>query len=91
MDGTAATGLRRHSNRRTSTRAPRGANREKALSAIRDQPGISVAQLSAATGISKNVLYGLMRTLTDEPWSSGWRVAMGGWVLGCRAGGGGDR
>jgi predicted Rossmann fold nucleotide-binding protein DprA/Smf involved in DNA uptake len=68
MDGatTATTGLRRGSNRRTQTRAPRGANREKALAAIGDQPVISIAQLSAATGITKNVLYGLTRTLTER-------------------------
>ena len=65
-DKTATTRPRRASTRRTGTRAPRGANREKALTAIRDQPGISIAQLSAATGITKNVLYGLTRTLTER-------------------------
>jgi hypothetical protein len=68
MDGNATTKTRpRHStSRRTSTRAPRGANREKALAAIREEPGISVAELSAATGITKKVLYGLTRTLTER-------------------------
>jgi len=68
MDGDTTTKSRprRPSTPRTRTRAPRGANREKALSAIRDQPGISIAQLSAATGITKNVLYGLTRTLTER-------------------------
>ena len=65
-DKTATTRPRRASTRRTGTRAPRGANREKALTAIRDQPGISIAQLSAATGITKNVLYRLTRTLTER-------------------------
>jgi hypothetical protein len=63
---TTKTRPRRRSNRRTRTRAPRGANQDKALTAIRDQPGISIAQLSAATGITKNVLYGLTRTLTER-------------------------
>jgi len=63
---TTKTRARRGSTRRTQTRAPRGVNREKALAAIRDQPGISIAQLSAATGITKNVLYGLTRTLTER-------------------------
>jgi IclR helix-turn-helix domain len=68
MDGGTATaaGLRRRSTRRTATRAPRGANRDKALAAIQDQPGITIAALSAATGITKNVLYGLTRTLTER-------------------------
>ena len=68
MDGdtTTKTRPRRSSRRRTETRAPRGANQEKALAAIRAQPGISIAQLSAATGITKNVLYGLTRTLTER-------------------------
>jgi hypothetical protein len=61
-DTTAKTRTRR----RTRARAPRGANREKAVAAILDQPGITVAQLSGATGISKNVLYGLTRTLTER-------------------------
>jgi hypothetical protein len=67
MDGDTTTKTRpRRSTGRAGTRAPRGANRQKALAAIRDQPGISVAQLSAATGITKNVLYGLTRTLTER-------------------------
>jgi hypothetical protein len=66
MDGdtTPKTSPRRRSNRLTGS--PRGANREKALSAIRDQPGISIAALSSATGIAKHVLYGLTRTLTER-------------------------
>ena len=66
MDGATITKTRaRARGRRTATRAPRGANQNKALAAIRDQPDISIAQLSAATGITKNVLYGLTRTLTE--------------------------
>ena len=68
MDGdtTTKTSPRRRSTGRSVTRAPRGENQDKALAAIRDQPGITVAELSAATGITKNVLYGLTRTLTER-------------------------
>jgi hypothetical protein len=68
MDGasTSTGGARRARGLRTGTRAPRGANQAKALAAIQDHPGISVAELSAPTGITKNVLYGLTRTLTEQ-------------------------
>jgi hypothetical protein len=47
-------------------RAPRGANRDKALEVIADRPGITVAELSSATGIPRNVLYSLTRGLTER-------------------------
>src|SRR3954470_15500067 len=57
--------------RRTTTtsrkpRARRGANRDQALQVIADRPGVTVAELAAATGIAKNVLYSLTRTLTKR-------------------------
>src|SRR4051794_32174956 len=57
--------------RRTTTasrkpRARRGANRDKALQVIADRPGITVAELASSTGIAKNVLYSLTRTLTQR-------------------------
>jgi hypothetical protein len=57
--------------RRTATpskkpRARRGANRDRALQVIADRPGVTVAELAAATGIAKNVLYSLTRTLTKR-------------------------
>src|SRR3954449_8924342 len=50
----------------TKPRAPRGANREKALQVIGDRPGVTVAELAAATGIAKNVVYSLTRTLAQQ-------------------------
>src|SRR5215211_1446971 len=50
----------------TRPRAPRGANRDKALEVIADRPGITVAELSSATGIPRNVLYSLTRGLTER-------------------------
>jgi len=50
----------------TTHRAPRGANREKALRVIGDRPGVTVAELASATGIAKNVVYSLTRALTRQ-------------------------
>ncbi len=50
----------------TKRRAPRGANRDMALAVIADRPGVTVAELAAATGIAKKVLYGLTRSLTER-------------------------
>jgi hypothetical protein len=50
----------------TKKRAARGANRDRALRVIADRPGVTVAELAAATGIGKNVLYGLTRSLTER-------------------------
>jgi hypothetical protein len=47
-------------------RARRGANRDKALRVIADRPGVTVAELASATGIAKNVLYSLTRTLAQR-------------------------
>jgi len=33
---------------------------------IADRPGVTVAELASATGITKNVLYSLTRTLTQR-------------------------
>jgi hypothetical protein len=57
--------------RRTTTtsrkpRARRGANRDQALQVIADRPGVTVAELASATGIARNVLYSLTRTLTQR-------------------------
>jgi hypothetical protein len=50
----------------TKKRAARGANREKALGVIADRPGVTVAELTASTGIARNVLYSLTRALTEQ-------------------------
>jgi hypothetical protein len=33
---------------------------------IADRPGVTVAELASATGIARNVVYSLMRTLTQQ-------------------------
>jgi hypothetical protein len=69
-EGPAETPVQARAPRRTTTstrqRAPRGANREKALQVIGDRPGVTVTELAAATGITKNVVYSLTRTLTQQ-------------------------
>jgi hypothetical protein len=47
-------------------RAPRGANREAALRAIGERPGICVADLILATGINRAVLYALLGRLVEQ-------------------------
>src|SRR3954451_16593472 len=66
----------------TKTRARRGANREKALLVIADRPGVTLAELASATGIAKNVLYSLTRSLTGRGQIE--RVALPGGTFGFR-------
>jgi IclR-like helix-turn-helix domain-containing protein len=47
-------------------RARRGANREAVLSAVADRPGASAGELATASGVSKPVLYNLLRTLSER-------------------------
>jgi hypothetical protein len=47
-------------------RAPRGANREAFLDALRERPGSSVPEVAEATGVHQAVLYQLRRRLLDE-------------------------
>lgn len=49
--------------RKPAKRAPRGANRAAVLGVIGERPGVSVAELAAATQIAKAVLYSLLKTL----------------------------
>src|SRR4051812_5829254 len=44
-------------------RAPRGANRAAVLKVVAERPGVSVSELSSASGIAKPVLYNLLKTL----------------------------
>src|SRR4051794_9978918 len=66
----------------TKTRARRGANRDKALLVIADRPAVTVAELASATGIAKNVLYSLTRSLTERGQIE--RVALPGDTFGFR-------
>jgi hypothetical protein len=69
-EGAAETPARARAPRRTSAptrqRARRGANRERALRVVGDRPGLTVAELAAATGIAKNTVYSLTRVLTQQ-------------------------
>jgi hypothetical protein len=47
-------------------RAARGANRDAVLRALADRPGASAGELAAASGVSKPVLYNLLRTLSQR-------------------------
>jgi IclR helix-turn-helix domain len=81
----AAVSQRAPSRRRrepVKPRAPRGANRDKALAIIAERPGVTIAELAAATGIKRNVLYGVTRTLTAR--GAIQRVALGDDAFGFR-------
>src|SRR3954454_5202528 len=65
-DASTRTRPARASSSAPKRRARRGANRDKALRVIADRPGVTVAELASATGIAKNVLYSLTRTLTQR-------------------------
>jgi hypothetical protein len=47
-------------------RARRGANREAVLRVVGERPGVAVAELAAASGVDRKVLYGLLRRLTER-------------------------
>jgi hypothetical protein len=57
---------KRPARRATAKRAPRGVNRAAALRAIGERPGIGVADLIAATGINRPVLYALLARLVEQ-------------------------
>ena len=57
---------RRNARSTARKRAPRGANRTAVLAAVSERPGASAAELSAASGVEKNVLYGVLRTLAQQ-------------------------
>jgi hypothetical protein len=49
---------------RSAPRAPRGANREAVLRAVAARPGLTLRELTAATGVKPSSLPPLLRTLT---------------------------
>jgi hypothetical protein len=51
---------------KTRKRAPRGANREAVLSAVRDRPGATSAELAHVSGVERNTLYALLARLVKE-------------------------
>lgn len=52
--------------RRSSARAPRGANRASVLRVLGERPGVSVAEMSSASGVARPVLHNLLRTLEQR-------------------------
>jgi Fic family protein len=78
-DGATATGggtrrqgsapaRQRRTGRRASVRkrAPRGANRQAVLRVVSERPGVTAAELTAASGVERNTLYALLATLTKR-------------------------
>ncbi len=49
-----------------ASRAPRGANRAAVLKAASERPGASAGELAAASGVSRPVVYQLLKTLTER-------------------------
>ena len=47
-------------------RAPRGANRAAVLAVVGERPGVAAAELSTASGVTKPVLYSLLKTLEQH-------------------------
>jgi hypothetical protein len=47
-------------------RAPRGANREAVLQAVKKQPGASVPEIAKASGVQVNVVYQVRSRLLQE-------------------------
>jgi hypothetical protein len=64
--GRRSAGARRRTKAPARPRAPRGANRDAFLGALRERPGSSVAEVAEATGVHRAVLYQLRRRLLDE-------------------------
>jgi sugar-specific transcriptional regulator TrmB len=54
------------SSRKARTRAPRGANREAILSVVGDRPGVSAAEISDVTKISRAVTYNTVAKLVEQ-------------------------
>jgi uncharacterized membrane protein len=61
-----ATGKRRPRKAPSAKRAPRGANRAAVLAIVAARPGVSVAELVTASGVSRPVLYNLLKTLEER-------------------------
>jgi hypothetical protein len=57
---------RRRASRARARRAPRGQNRERVLAAVRERPGATTAELAAVSGVERNTLYALLRTLVSR-------------------------
>jgi hypothetical protein len=54
------------SERKAGTRAPRGANREAILKLVGQRPGVSAAEISDVTKISRAVTYNTLAKLVEQ-------------------------
>src|SRR4051812_37834712 len=54
------------SARKSRSRAPRGANREAILTLVGERPGVSAAEISDVTKISRAVTYNTLAKLVDQ-------------------------
>jgi sugar-specific transcriptional regulator TrmB len=54
------------SPRKQRTRAPRGANREAILSVVGERPGVTAAEISDVTKISRAVTYNTLAKLVEQ-------------------------
>jgi hypothetical protein len=54
------------SARKQRTRAPRGANREAIITLVGERPGVSAAEISDVTKISKAVTYNTLAKLVEQ-------------------------
>jgi hypothetical protein len=54
------------SPRKQRTRAPRGANREAILGVVAERPGVSAAEISDVTKISRAVTYNTLAKLIEQ-------------------------
>ena len=52
--------------RKQRTRAPRGANREAILSVVGERPGVTAAEISDVTKISRAVTYNTLAKLVEQ-------------------------
>jgi Fic family protein len=63
---TAAPKRKSAPRRSSSSRAPRGANREAILKVVGDRPGVTAAEISDVTKISRAVTYNTLAKLVEQ-------------------------
>ena len=61
-----ASAARKAASGRPRKRAPRGANRDAVLRAVRDHPAATSAELASASGVGRNTLYALLARLVKD-------------------------
>jgi sugar-specific transcriptional regulator TrmB len=63
---TASARVATKSPRKVKTRAPRGANREAIVRVVGERPGVSAAEISDVTKISRAVTYNTLAKLVEQ-------------------------